>query len=182
MAVSPGPQAHNAATKIIDPRASDLRGGIPRRALEYWNRRRNGAELARRADLNPAEIVDMLPAVFLVDVLPGPSRYRYRLIGTQIAEWSGNDATGRDMDDPQCGEGSTVFIALHDEVVALRKPVATVNSPALFQGSMLLFDRILLPMAGDDGAVVMIMGAADAVPAPRHTAADRQRLPIRQFG
>lgn len=138
--------------------------GAPRDVREYWLDRRGSADMPMRSDLNPSDIVHLLPNIFLVDVLPGQSRYRYRLIGTNIAMWSGDDATGRDMDDPRCGEGAQLFIAMHDEVVHTRTPLLTVGHSALFQGSQMLFDRILLPLAGEDGAVSMILGAADAKP------------------
>ena len=157
------PSEHCAAF-IPAPAEHALRDGIPRKALNYWNRCRGEREMPRRADLQPPEIAGLLPYVFLVDVLPGRSKYRYRLIGTMLAEWSGADATGRDMDDPQCGDGAAAFIDLHDEVIRSRAPLLTVDRPALFMGSAMLFDRILLPLAGDDGSIVMIVGAADARP------------------
>lgn len=147
--------------------------GVPREVRQYWLDRRGSRDMPMRRDLSPSDIVHLLPNVILVDVLAGPSRYRYRLIGTSIAMWSGGDATGRDMDDPRCGEGSQHFIAMHDEVVRSRAPLLTVGQPALFEGSQMLFDRILLPLAGPDGSVCMILGAADANPMNAGSLEDR---------
>jgi hypothetical protein len=49
-----------------------------------------------RADLDPIEIPKLLPYVTLIDVL-APGRYRFRLIGTAIAEEQGLNATGREV-------------------------------------------------------------------------------------
>lgn len=158
----PNSRTEADASTVYAPLEAEVRDGVPRKALQYWNRCRGGRDMPSRSDMQPTDIASLLPYVFLVDVMPGRSRYRYRLVGTMIAEWSGEDATGRSMDDPRCGDGSSKFIALHDEVVHSRTPLLTVNQPALFHGSTLLFDRILLPLADEDGRVSMIIGAADA--------------------
>lgn len=164
MVVATLKQANAGPRTILAPSNDDVPSGAPREVRQYWLDRRGTRDMPTRGDLSPTDIVHLLPNIFLVDVLPGSSKYRYRLIGTNIAMWSGDDATGREMDDPRCGEGASRFVAMHDEVVQTRAPLLTVGQPALFEGSQMLFDRILLPLANADGDVCMILGAADAVP------------------
>lgn len=155
-------QLDDGSITLIDPPIADIESVAIQEVYRHWQERHHGDALPRREDLEPAGIVRRLPNIFLVDVLEDPVRYRYRLIGTQLVEWSGRDATGSFMDDPLCGQGGGTLVALHDDVVRLRQPVMTVNRPALFHGSTLLFDRLLLPLAGDDDRIAMIMGVADA--------------------
>ncbi|HZD25393.1 MAG TPA: hypothetical protein VE631_03970, partial [Alphaproteobacteria bacterium] len=108
---------------------------------------------------------------FLVDVsydAAGTCRFFYRLIGTRITYWSGGDATGRYMDDPVCGEGAARLIDLHETVVRTGRPVLTAGEPALFEGSAMRFDRLLLPLNGTGERVDMILGVADGQPAGPH--------------
>jgi hypothetical protein len=61
----------------------------------YWDNKRRGRAMPQRADIDPTEIVRLLPYIFMVDVERDPLRFRYRLIGTAICEFLGRDFTGR---------------------------------------------------------------------------------------
>lgn len=147
--------------KILDPTEAQLARPRLRDAFAYWRDKAPQGGLPARADLEPSQIVRLLPYLFLVDVVAGSGRFRYRLVGTRITEWSGGDATGWYMDDPRCGSGGAVLQALHAEVAASGRPLATTGEEALFKGSLLLFDRLLLPLAADGRTVDMILGCAD---------------------
>src|SRR5579864_7045143 len=71
---------------ITDPRLQQ--------AFDYWQSKRAGRLMPRRADLDPVDIPKLLPHIMLTDVV-GPGRYRYRLIGTEIEQAQGMHATGR---------------------------------------------------------------------------------------
>jgi hypothetical protein len=63
-------------------------------AYDYWRRIAAGRRMPGRRDLDPVDIPRLLPHVMLVEV-HGPDRFRYRLIGTAIAQEQGVNATGR---------------------------------------------------------------------------------------
>ena len=51
----------------------------------YWQGKRQGGRLPARADIEPTEIPQLLPNIFLVDVVAGERpRFRFRLVGTMI--------------------------------------------------------------------------------------------------
>lgn len=61
----------------------------------YWaSLAENGAVPARREFL-PAEIPELLPFIFLVDVLEAADDFRFRLVGTKFTEAVRQDLTGR---------------------------------------------------------------------------------------
>src|SRR5262245_35504214 len=66
--------------------------------LEYWQAKAGAGGIMRRADLDPVEIPQLLPHAMLVEVL-ACGRYRYRLIGTEIARAQGINATGCYVDE-----------------------------------------------------------------------------------
>src|SRR5215469_5086608 len=71
----------------------------------YWDGKRGGRMMPSRRDLDPSEIVKLLPHIYMVDVLRDPLRFRYRLIGTAICAFLGRDYTGRAVDAATYGEG-----------------------------------------------------------------------------
>ena len=63
-------------------------------AYAYWRGKAAGRMLPSRADIDPIEIIKLLPDVMLVERLDD-RRYRYRLIGTENQRAHGINATGR---------------------------------------------------------------------------------------
>jgi hypothetical protein len=62
--------------------------------LDYWDSKRAGRRMPSRRDIEPTEILDLLPYVVLVDVEREPLDFRYRLVGTAVAARFGHDRTG----------------------------------------------------------------------------------------
>jgi hypothetical protein len=65
------------------------------RLARYWLSLWRGGRLPMRADFKPRQIVDLLPAVSIFDVVPNVS-VRCRLAGSRIVEGAGQDITGKD--------------------------------------------------------------------------------------
>lgn len=143
---------------------ADLEPGPLTQLLDLWRTVEPDAGLPGRQHLGPERLVGILDKIFLIDVLDGGERFRYRLIGTRIADWSGGDATGRYLDDPDCGENRWQFIDLVRTVARTRQPVVTIGHRAIFGGSAHLFDRMMLPLARDGETIDMIIGVANARP------------------
>lgn len=49
--------------------------------LAYWEGKRHGRAVPRRSDIEPAELVGLLPNIILVDVVDDHRRFVYRLVG-----------------------------------------------------------------------------------------------------
>ncbi|HUC63738.1 MAG TPA: PAS domain-containing protein [Alphaproteobacteria bacterium] len=125
---------------------------------DYWRRIAAGRPMPMRADLDPLHIPQLLPHVMLVDVI-GPSRYRYRLIGTECVNGHGMDATGLELDAVLKGEQYRRYvIGLYDRAVEERR--------AVYSESLLLslddtqVERhvkvLFMPLSPDGAAVNMI--------------------------
>src|SRR3954471_8865936 len=65
-----------------------------RAVYEYWRGKAAGRAMPYRADIDPAELKPVLPALMLVDVVPDPRRFVYRLVGTHEVAGRGRDPTG----------------------------------------------------------------------------------------
>jgi len=64
----------------------------------YWDSLRSGTGLPTRSDFDPTKIPNLLPNIWLIDVVPPTPRFRYRLVGTAIVEARGHDQTGAYLD------------------------------------------------------------------------------------
>ena len=92
----------------------------------YWHAKRGNRFAPRRADIDPAEIREHMPRLFMIDVLPGGD-YRYRLVGTELVARTGRDPTGMLLSQLQAERPDVrdVRKQRYDEVVASRRPIYT---------------------------------------------------------
>jgi hypothetical protein len=78
-----------------DWRMETLRDSRLRKLVAQWERMRRHRVLPTRRDVDPAEFADILPYVFMVDVLRDPLDFRFRLAGTNFREVAGLEVTGK---------------------------------------------------------------------------------------
>jgi hypothetical protein len=126
------------------------------RVLVYWQRRRGGRFAPSRADIDPAELVAVLPRIMLADVLDEPLDFRYRLAGTGIRNVHGNDMTGRsprELEPPAYGD---LIFAHYCEAVRRRAPLLHLIVLDAHQCSR-SYARLLLPLSSDGERVTMLM-------------------------
>jgi hypothetical protein len=124
----------------------------------YWLTQRGSRPMPRRSDLDPADIPPrLLPGITLVDVVPDPRRYVYRLVGTMEAEVRGYDPTGRSVAEAYFGENAADATECYDLVVNARAPVLDplpfLERRRGYRGAESLF----LPLSNDGAAVNMIL-------------------------
>jgi hypothetical protein len=89
-----------------------------RRVWDYWNARRGDRPMPSRRDINPADIIDLLPYLVLTEVLAEPPFLRYRLVGTKQVAIRGHDPTGQPVRGNHIGHHMDDRISnIEDEVV-----------------------------------------------------------------
>lgn len=72
-----------------------VQSNVLRQLFQYWDEKRGHRSAPSREDIDPAQMVEFLSNVFLIDVEEEPRRYRVRLMGTALVHWYGRDLTGR---------------------------------------------------------------------------------------
>ncbi len=77
----------------------DLPNSIIREIYQYWVDMKGDRPIPSRADLNPADIVKLLPHISLIGVDNETGRYKMRLIGTETVKAMGVDVTGKYLDE-----------------------------------------------------------------------------------
>lgn len=132
----------------------------------YWLERfRPGGGLPRRGDIDPLEIArvapDLLPHLWMVDVLRDPYRFRYRLVGGAVIE-AGSPARVGDIIEPRGGrEGNS---SLYDNLVRVceaRSWNYRSGAPTLQHSKHVeQIERLSLPLADHEGRVSIILSAS----------------------
>jgi hypothetical protein len=71
-----------------------------RKLFECW-RSIHPAEgiLPGRQHFDPVSVADVLPFVFMIELVDNPGRLRYRLLGTRMVDAIGRDLTGQWLDE-----------------------------------------------------------------------------------
>ncbi|HUL05827.1 MAG TPA: PAS domain-containing protein [Candidatus Acidoferrum sp.] len=125
----------------------------------YWRRKGAGRVMPGRADIDPLDIPRLLPNVFLMDVVPGtPRRFRFRLVGTRIAELEG-EMTDRFLDEFVPGAAGTAMARHYDETAEGRIS-ARHETLHWRKREYINYDVLLLPLSSDGETVDMLFGLA----------------------
>ncbi|HUK11151.1 MAG TPA: PAS domain-containing protein [Stellaceae bacterium] len=126
----------------------------------YWDRKRGARRMPTRVDIDPLELPQHLGWLYLIDVSPGLSDFRYRLLGSRITEAYGRDSTGRTVREVHEAENPDYCSA----ILALYRTIARDAIVAHEQGSLSVaaeqyrqYDVLYLPLDRGDGSVGMIL-------------------------
>lgn len=130
----------------------DVRSPRIRALHDYWKSKCSDVVPPPRSAIEPAEIRPLLPYLLLTELTDAPFRIGYRLVGTAVVRWHGEDFTGRE-------HGSVASLAdsgLEDsyrQAVATKAPV--FGRTALYAGdqSWIGFEYAIFPLS-DDGKTI----------------------------
>lgn len=110
--------------------------------------------LPGRRHMDPIDIPKLLPNVWLIDVQHNPYRFRFRLEGTQVVAYAGEDNTGKWFDECLPNFDPRVLI----DVVETREPSwARGLSRMRPEKDYYQLERVRLPLAADGQTVDMIL-------------------------
>jgi hypothetical protein len=127
-----------------------------RAVYDYWQKKRAGRAMPARRDIDPAELVAVLPHLMLVDVEPGP-RFRYRVFGTAVVEAFGSDPTGKCVDEVMVGAYKAFLLGLYNDLIASKNPVYSTSIYGGKRDTMLWTQRLMLPLSSDGATVDKVL-------------------------
>jgi hypothetical protein len=151
------PSPVNVVTTCLPDRPCEpllaLRSPVNRMSYQYWKEKRGARAMPARGDVDPAEIVKILPHVFLLDVRHEPLDFRYRLVGTKMDEHMLGRYTGLWMSQiPHQRAPSRIWSNCRR--VALEGRPLCGDTPYIGKGKEFLTTEDLLMPLGDDGRTV----------------------------
>ncbi len=133
---------------------SDLAGSARVRALyDYWCAVRGDRRMPSRAEIDPAEIKELLPHLLLTDLSYPPLRVFFRLVGTAIVEAAHCDLTGRWLHEVDLGQTNGAWADVYQRVAVSRAPVFGRTRALLQHADARAFHWVVLPLS-EDGETV----------------------------
>ena len=99
--------------------------------LRYWRAKRGSRKLPLRSELQPSEIKAHLRSMALVEALPESDDFRFRLIGTGVAQRLLAHATGRTVRETYASAEASYV----EGIVRLHKAVCRKEIPVLVRSS-----------------------------------------------
>ncbi len=148
---------------VLDP---DLNNLSPREAelLAYWQAHRGPEGLPGRAAFDPLALRPYLGYLLVADIEPPAGRgkqrrFRYRLIGTDLAEISGRDMSGRYFDDIYDPIALKEMQYCFGWVVDNRRPARVYGTLRHAGRAFVRFDGLFMPVStGDAGTANQVIG------------------------
>jgi len=140
-----------------------------RRLAAYWQQARGGAFAPSRHAVDPAALKPELPHLFMLDVIDGGADFRYRLVGTEVAAFSGRDVTGKTFGELY-GEQPEVLAqarAVFVRVLETRAPVYARGQVFwLAERGYRDYEGGYFPLSRDGAAIDIILCLVSFTPTP----------------
>jgi len=132
---------------------------VVRQVYEYWLGKCVRGRLPTRADLRPEEMRGFLPYLFMVDVTGPPLAFRFRLVGTKVTEWAGQEFTGLAVDDESYGPQWRRVFDVYAGVVDSRRPRLDIWDAPWVSREFVRYERLIAPLSSDGQAIDILFGA-----------------------
>ncbi len=91
------------------------------RLNDYWQAKAKG-KVPSRSDVDPVDVRELLPNLMMIDMVGEPVRFRYRLVGTRVVQYTGFDFTGRCLDE-MVFQGRDFMEQCYRRLVAEKRPI-----------------------------------------------------------
>jgi hypothetical protein len=126
--------------------------------LELWKGQARGRAMPARSDMSARVLKNYLSRIAIEErVQTNPSRYRWRLIGTQIVQILG-ERTGKLFDEDAPPKQAARWTASCDLLFEIERPVRFVGRVIVNNKDYLFSDLLFMPLADNTGAPRFVMG------------------------
>jgi hypothetical protein len=117
-----------------------------------------GRKMARWREFRPVQVRWMIGRLFVIEVLDGGVDYFFRLGGTVLDEIYGTDLNQKRLSEAENGPLRAALRTGYDTVVASGEPLFGRAVLHWQKGQDIHIQRLLIPFAGDEERVQMILG------------------------
>jgi hypothetical protein len=136
-------------------------GTLVRALHDYWSAKRADRIMPARADIDPTEIKHLLPHLVIADLTTEPFRVRYRLLGTKVVAESGNDFTGRYLDEMVAADVEDQWETCYRLVWAEQRPIFGDTTVPTLDGGTFTYEFGIFPLSSDGAAVTQCIAVED---------------------
>ena len=139
----------------------EMREPALRRVLAWWEAHHTTERLPSRGDLDPTELNDVLPYIFLVEVVRGrPIDFRYRLVGNAVEAFAGVTLTGRTVRElPIEGDERHSILSQYGITLNRRQPTYCEHEFVVAEERFVRYRRLIAPLSSTPPLVDVLIGA-----------------------
>ncbi len=138
----------------------EINDPLLRRLYDYWLAKKQDRIAPTRGDIDPGELRELLPHLFLVEAVGSPPRYRYRLVGTEVVKEFGEEITGKFLDQVDFDHVAGRVLSEYDQSAAGRQPIMSRWNYSKAGGRHVIYERLILPLSSDGRAINMFLCGA----------------------
>ena len=126
----------------------------------YWRARCAGDRLPSRQDIDPVDIANLLPTVYLIDIAreTTASRFRFRLLGDVITEKFQRNSTGKWLDEIYDAEFYHRISTDYLDIIRTKQPSYAVLNMPVAGREYIQYERLVCPLASDGQTVDSLVG------------------------
>ena len=127
---------------------------------DYWRAKCAGDRLPSRQDIDPVDIPNLLPTLYLIDIAreTTPPRFRFRLLGDEITEKFQRNSTGKWLDEIYDAEFYDRISTDYLDIIRTKQPsYAVLNMPVIGR-EFIQYERLVCPLASDGQTVDSLVG------------------------
>jgi hypothetical protein len=131
----------------LDPQLRFVRPEL-KQLLSLWHEKRAGRPAPDRADFSPFLLKPYLPRILIYEIVgtPPDRRFRIRLYGTLVSQYSGRDPTGKYVDEVMDAQAYADFHRALTWLAEEAKPLRATGSYHFIDRSFVRFESITLPL------------------------------------
>jgi len=141
-------------TETITSRVPDNCHPKVRAIVDYWLSIHPKKGLPGRQHFDPRCVPKLLSNIWLIDVVRDPLRFRFRLFGSRIVDYAGEDNTGKWVDERWPDFDAEVL----KDIIKTKMP-SWSRGPSVFRPEKDYYEleRVRLPLAQDGETVDIIL-------------------------
>jgi hypothetical protein len=135
-----------------------------RSLLDLWEAKHRDGALPSRTDFSDEDLRPWFGNLLMVDVVEGPHRFRFRLMGTSLVDAACRELTGKFFNEADITGYEPDVLEDYAEVLRTRAPFCRTRrynpTPGTFMEHWRIYERLLLPLAGDGETIDRILGGS----------------------
>ncbi|MEZ5830348.1 MAG: PAS domain-containing protein [Dongiaceae bacterium] len=139
---------------------------------DLWLSKRKGDALPCRSDFSDDDLRPWFGNMLVVELVEGPHRFRFRLMGTSLVNAASRELTGKFFDEADISGYDPDVLQDYDEVVRSRAPLCKTRHyrpvPGAFMEHWRIYERLLLPLASDGKTIDRILGCSYPLAEKQH--------------
>lgn len=127
--------------------------------FNYWDSARGAKAMPARADIDPLDMPkELLPNLYLIEVVDGGRRFKFRLVGSESTIAAGRSLTGFHIDEINPNKAYGEYVSnLYRRVLTRKRPVLSVSNLGLPDQEHRMTQRIMCPLSPDGQLVTMVI-------------------------